>query len=361
MRRDGKRSKRFVFGLCAAVAALVVFACQAKTAELAGWSKRAEILVPGAPRAGVVEFALVPEVYAAARPDLGDLLVTDAAGQVVPHILRQETGSVTQEKRLAPASIINRVHSPKQFSAAVLDFGTPLLKSGVEIDTAGENFRRQVKVEASDDGQTWQVLKKSAWLFRIGAGRGADDRKRVELPDNNFRFLRVTVFHAPDDPEEVEIVSAVAWQVTKKSTPPDLVEWKIASLQIHTDEEVSKTTTVDIDVGYENLPFYAIELTVADENFMRSAEVLGRNRTTRVIETRVEDGPMRSTEVEEPWQHIATGTIHRFTAAGETDECLRLEANAGGGWRYLRVRIFNHDNPPLQISSARVWGINRYV
>jgi hypothetical protein len=66
----------------------------------------------------------------------------------------------------------------------------------------------------------------------------------------------------------------------------------------------------------------------------------------------MEDGSVRDTQVEEAWQQIASGTIHRFSAAGNVDESLTFEFPASSGYRYVRVRIENRDDAPLTFEGA---------
>ena len=86
-----------------------------------------------------------------------------------------------------------------------VDFGARGPRTRIDVETPGTDFRRRVSVEASQDGDAWEVLKKSDSLFSDRLRTRLVQQGGDGLPDNDFRYLRITVFNAPDDPERVDI------------------------------------------------------------------------------------------------------------------------------------------------------------
>ena len=75
----------------------------------------------------------------------------------------------------------------------------------VEIDTAGNNFRRLVDVGGSADGARWSTLASAAIIFRFAAGGRSVEQLAVDYPVSQYRYLRIRA--APDIHETPEIVA----------------------------------------------------------------------------------------------------------------------------------------------------------
>ncbi|MFH0911689.1 MAG: DUF3999 family protein [Planctomycetota bacterium] len=338
----------------------------AREADLSSWLYMAPVVMEGAPEKGLVEVAFSPEVLESAEPSLSDLRLvcrsgTEEEAAFVPFVTWTDRGSPAVAPVLAPVKIMNQTFVPNEKSRATVDFGARALKNEIVVNTAGTNFRRRVMVEGSAEGESWQVLRKTAWLFRIGEGGGPDERSNVRLPENDFRFLRVTVFHAPDDPEAVEIRSVASWLA--RSVPPETVEVPVLSTRAEEDEK-ERVTRLYADLGFSRLPIESLTLTFADETFLRSIEISGRDTEKETVLVPVEDAAPREREVETPWRHLAHSRVFRFP--GEEEDAslaaprpeVRLQ---GRGCRYLRIVIANHDDAPLRFTNLAVRRLQSFL
>ena len=330
--------------------------------ELSRWRHLCDVPLKTAPAKGVVEFSLPDEVFAKARADLGDLRLVGAPGESVPYVLRVDRGKAERSVSSRPVKMYNRTFLPGKQSSVTLDFGKAEHKTRIDVDTSGVNFRRRVTVEASEDGRKWQVLRKTAWLFRIGPGGGRFEMNRVNLPDNNFRYIRVTVFNAPDDPEKVEIRQVRSWRVQVKAAPPQTVAVEVVSTSV-AQKPKDKTTEIAVDMGLQKPPLYELDMSFDDVNFLRRLEILGRNRRKRTILERFEDAPPRKREVDEPWKPVAGGTVYRLTGGDDKPQSsTRFRFSAGEArYRYLLVRIHNGDNAPLKFTGLKVRRFQHYL
>jgi hypothetical protein len=241
-----------------------------------------------------------------------------------------------------------------------VDFGSRASRTRIDVDTPGVNFRRRARVEASQDGQSWQILRQVDWLFSVRHETGAYTKGWVTLPDNDFRYLRVTVFNAPDDPEKVAIRKVTARHV--KRTPARTVEVELEARSVSVSEKPKlKATEITVDLGYENLPLSELEMGFDDANFLRRVAVSGRNRETRTVFESVEDAPPRKREVDVPWERLTGGTVHRFSATDGQVESSNLRLPVGGRYRYLLIRIHNGDDAPLKFTGLRVRRLQYYL
>ncbi len=313
----------------------------------------APILLDPLPERGVVDVELTPPVFDAAQPDLDDLRVVDADGKAVPHVLSRLQTAGTRRERLE-VRLYNRAFVPGERSSVTVDFGEKVLKNVIRVQTPGENFRRRVMVEGSDDGVNWLVIRRGAFLFQISGDGwgGAYDKDRVSISDNDQRYLRVTVFNGPDDPDHVPIDDVGAWHRVVRQ--PRTVPVPVQSVDI---EQLPRRrqTEMRLDLGYRNLPLYSLQLEASEENFFRTVEVFGRPCEERTVTVHLEDGTRRQRVEEEPWARVTRTAIHRYSAGGHTEESLGISLR-GAGHRYLLVRVLNGDNGPIRlapVASAR--------
>jgi len=342
-----------------AILPLILLAGAARGADnLAQWPRMAVLELPAKAPAGLVEAPLPPEVLAAARADLADLRLVGPAGTPVPYVLRIDQGTSGQAISYRPQRLYNPVFVAGQTSSVTVDFGNHAARSRVDVDTPGTNFRRRVTVEASADGTAWQTLVKTAWLFRIAYAIGTYNKNTIALPDNDFRFLRLTVFNAPDDPEQLPIRDVLAWYV--RSTAAPLAD--VPSRSVTTTENAKlKATEIEVDLGYENLPLAEVTPAFADANFLRRVEVLGRNARTRILTEPVENAPPRTREIEEPWNTLTIGSVYRLPAGAGQDSTSGLTLAADGPGRYLLLRIYNGDDAPLKFTGLKVRRYQKYL
>jgi hypothetical protein len=343
-----------------APAVAAVPAPTAAPVAIARWARLADIRLDAAPARGIVEAALPPEVFAGSRADLGDLRLIGPAGSAVPYVLRVDYGEAGKDVPYEPTRMFNPVFVPHKESSVTVDFGGKAARTCVGVLTPGANFRRRVMVEASTAGAAWQVLRQADWLFRVSYEGGQFTKDRVSLPDNDFRFLRVTVYNAPDDGEQVRIEKVRAWYI--KDTPPATAPVPVLAVTA-TQKPKQEVTEIEADLGFENLPLHQAALAFADEQFLRRVEMLGRDCKTRTIEESVEGAPPRKKEVDEPWQPVTTGVIHRFASAGAAgaEESADLRLSLDARCRWLLLRIHNGDNAPLNFTGLTVDRYQYYV
>jgi len=351
---------RVLLVLCAHVAlAAASFAAASpeSATDTSRWSHRWPVQLAKTPDNGVVEAPLSADVFDVSQPGLADIRILSQGGKVAPCVLRVAAGKT----HTVPLNIrlYNQTYVSGKQSGVTADFGEKVMKNRIEVTTPGTNFRRAVRVEASDDGQNWQNLVEGAFLFRVAGGDpGARfDKSTVALPDNDLRYLRVTVFNGADDPEQVEIQNVKAWRV--ESEPPETVPAPIADTQV-VEKEKEHATEITLDLEYRNLPLHELKLKFDDANFFRRIRVSGRNVKERVVEIPLEGGGARKKTVEEPWAAVSSGYIYRYSSGGSRDESLALSLT-GACYRYLRVVIENADNPPLGFSGATASRLQHYV
>ncbi|MHC4573362.1 MAG: DUF3999 family protein [Planctomycetota bacterium] len=309
------------------------------------WKYQAPVTVEaGASR--YCRLSLTPEVYDAARLDLGDIRLVAPNGEQIPYVLARPKDS-TSKLKFRPA-VINRSTDIRGASAVTLDFGQHVIKNSIEVETKGGNFRRAVRVEGSNDNVEFFALVKQAYVFAVGQGRRFS---KVDLPSNDYRYLRVRVEPMHGQEEDVVITQVQTYRLEKKFAERQPVKMVLAE---HKQDKKRNLSIYVYDLVSRHLPIRDIELDVADDSFYRFISVEGRDAATRKVKLDSEDNRERFTEVEVPWRSIMSGAIYRYTTGGgKPREKLLLHVPSGRStYRYLRLAISNYDDRPIAVKSA---------
>jgi hypothetical protein len=313
--------------------------------ELAEWKYRAEVTIED----GTGEYCkliLTPDVYDAARPDLGDIRLVDAHGEQVPYVLVKPKD--TMEERKYELTVINRSTNVDMAAMVTLDFGKKEVKNSIEVMTRGNNFRRTVKVEGSSDNIEFFTLVERAYIFAVTYDRRFE---QVDLPKNDYRYLRITVWPLATEEKSPVIDEVRAFKIEKSFAERHPVE--IALIE-HSEDEKSNSSIYVYDLVYRRLPVSEIEFDVADDSFYRYVTIEGRDAETRKVKVYSEDNRQRTKTVEVKWERIISSTIYRYTEAnGQKRERLVLRIPSGRRvHRYLKITIRNYDDRPVVIKSA---------
>jgi hypothetical protein len=314
------------------------------------WALLAPVEMAAHTRNALAECALTPEVLDASLPDLRDLRVVVHGNEEIPFVIKTNQGSVSRVP--LQVRLYNRTCVADRESTITADFGKKELKNRVRVMTPGTNFRRKVRVEGSDNGETWMTVREGAFLFRIqhaDAKSQAYEGNVVSFPDNDLRYLKITVCNAEDDKGALEITDVKAFKHVR--TPAETVAVSVMSTETVQEK---RRTDITLDLGYRNLPLHELKVDFSDPNFLRTVAVWGRDQETRVVRRVVEDSAALERTVQEPWSKVIGGTIHRFSAEKSADESLSLNLRRTK-FRYLQIRIENRDDPPLSFTGARVF------
>ena len=325
---------------------LIVFLHTTAHAEfdLSDWQWKSNVETRHA--VGFVGIEVSPYVFDQSQADLKDLRILDDNGDLIPHvILWGDPRKVVTKTQWRDASIINKTFEPHQFARATLDFQHRIVKNRIRVRTSGRNYRRKVSVEGSPNGTDWEYLTEDDWLFDVSLTENRFELNTLNLPENDFRYLRLTVFNMEDDPRTIQIESVAAVQHV------ELLKSEIQSAPIDilsvTSFPKKKQTTVLLDSHFRNLPISKIEFQIGDPFFYRAYELTGRNQEIETVQRRTETG-FSAIQREAPWRSIDRGILHRIIEGDETKSKFTIVSRTIP-YRFLQLNIFNGDDPPLEI------------
>jgi hypothetical protein len=269
-------------------------------------------------RPGRTAVVLDADVYERARPDLGDLRVIDDQGKEVPYLLDWMSPAPPAEPRRPLLEAQPDRHGPLH---GQLDFERPVLKREIALSLAGDDFRWRVVVEGrGEHDRQWRAV--AVGYVAALPGPPPERYDRLPLPDNNDRYLRVTV--DADDAAGLVVQDATAPAETRGRRKGNALAAGVA----RTEAAEGRESQLVLSLGGQYQPFIALALEVDTKTFFRGA----------VLEAQ---GPAGS------WTPLTEAAVYRLERDGATEERLVLEASGRAGT--LRIRIRNGAEPPLVV------------
>jgi hypothetical protein len=337
-----KRLLLLVLILATATAASAAF-------DHSGWGWQRPIALGR--NSGFVRLAITPEIFDQSQPGLNDLRVLDSSNSLVPHVVHW--GRLGELRRLEwlPARLLNKTFLPEDFSRVTIDFQEMTEKNRIRVALSGENYRRRALLEGSNDSKTWGVVAEDLWLFHVSLQGQKFKLDTLKFPTNNFRYLRLTVYNMSDDPRRINIQS-VKSAFYRSESKNELLPVPVVSIQTSADKR-KKQSIFDLDLGFRNQPIVVVKCQINTPYFYRGYELLGRNQAVEKVRSKTESG-WKTVERKVPWKSVNRGILHRSRYRRKINESVEIES-INAPYRYLQLRVFNGDNPPLQLGGVSVF------
>lgn len=297
--------------------------------DLSAWKYRKRIaLTPGE---GLAVVKLNREVYLGAEFDLDDLRVV-RDGAEVPYV--RETLGVEHDHVITPEKLfdLSVVDGPGvQFAMHI----PRIPHNRIRLQTDERNFRKRVRIEASADNQHWATLRSDGAIFDFTQDGRQFSSLTVDFPVSTKPYLRVTILGW----DKIAYVQGayVDYDVRR----PALRE-TLATVTPQIAENAKEQSTIaTLDIGAEGLPVDRIVLEISSPQFQRAVGV--------EVSRDAKD-----------WSYLSQGVIARLPGKGFTEEWLALSIPQTNR-RFLRLRIYNRDDQPIQIGSIRLEGLIRRI
>jgi hypothetical protein len=335
--------------LWAIILVLAATAVAGAALDLKGWHWRRPIPVQATP--GFVRLSILPEVFDQSQAGLHDLRVLDDSNRLVPHVIHWGRVRVVRRLEWLPARLLNATYLPGKYARITADFSEMEEKNQITVRLSGENYRRRALVEGSNDGKAWEVVAEDLWLFDVSLPGRNFKVDTLKFPINNFRFLRMTVYNMADDPERISIQSVEA-ALLRTESEKELVPVPVKNI-VRSYDEKRNQSVFELDLGFRNLPLVIMSCDITTPYFYRGYELLGRNQSKKTVQRKTERGWQKA-EQKTPWKSVRRGVLYRTRYKDKTSELVKVE-RVNAPYRYLQLRIFNGDNPPLQLGGVRIF------
>jgi hypothetical protein len=311
------RASKFllIFGVIASAAPL----------DLSAWKYRKKIsLTPGD---ALTVVKLDREVYIGSSNSVADLVVI-RDGQEVPFILTAREAQAAPDR--GPERLLDESVVPDAGLQFMIHLKPPTEHNSILLQTDEKNFRRRVRIETSQDGARWAIARDDGAIFNFSQDGREFSSTIVEYPVSTRPYIRVTIFGW------TKKGSVAAAMVEHMGARPAIYETFSTLVPQVWEDPATKSTVATVDQGVTGLPVSRIRLETSSPQFQRAV----------MIETS-DDGKQ--------WQFLSQDVIARLPGPDFKEES--LEVRASGARRYLRLRIYNRDDQPLQIGHLTLEGL----
>lgn len=296
--------------------------------SVARWPCYVELAPPANATGPLIDFVLPPSVFDRARIDLQDLRLYLADGRESPYALRVRVEKDAKES--ISARQYNVTEGRDGSSEVTLDLERADVEHNeVDVRVPGNDYRRLVELEGSDDGKTWRPVHKQTLVsFERGRQKLRDDS--ISYPPSRYRYLRLRVFRDPlVDKTSVTIESV---SVLRSIELPGERLRLPAKLGVRTAVRTrgGPGSAWILDLGGDQTPVDQLEIDLADPDFVRDYTV--------------EAGGLPDSK--QRFSAITSGVLRR--RAGEQIAPLKIEFNETRAAR-LRLLITDNRNAELTI------------
>ena len=292
---------------------------------------------PGGQRYVAVDEA----IWKHARPDLGDLrLYSDQ--QEVPYALMVERGSRENDNKDVRVLQQSVADGKTQF---VIDMADVAEYDHIALKLSTKNFVAHARVDGQDDlhGRNWALLAEPILYDLSKEDLGGNSVLR--LPLSTYKYLRVTI-DGPVKPNDVLGATAEFRQEQKAvwrnvGGAPTMTELPAKTVRGESSRG-GKATVLAFAVP-ENVPADRVSLDIdpAQPNFRRSVEVIDDK-----------DVSIGSGEIDR---------IHMVRSGQKIDSDEHDVGFSAVGHKTIKVIIYNGDDPPLKLTSAKLQQLERRI
>lgn len=258
-----------------------------------------------------------PGIYATMDPTLKDLRIY-SAGKELGYALLPHEPTDTPAVNTLPVEIINKgmIQGTDTYSFTLKL--PPARPGAVQIKLNQPEYLVKARLSGSSDNKTWQILK-TMTLYGI-----QDSYNKFYLEGIDYQYLKFEYDLLKN--QILEVIEAV---ITEGALPKKTeTSWEIKQR----DNNGKKTTTVNIDLGYNNRINRGITLKTGEKGFYRQVSLAASND-------------------QKTWNNITTTYLYR--GQDNKDENLGIDYAPVQG-RYLKITVENEDNPPVRFTGSKV-------
>jgi len=299
--------------------------------RLSDWAMFSDVTLPAKVDSEWVDFVLPPYVFAAALHDLQDLRLYTTDGKEVPFAVRVRK----EQDRKEPytARVLNRTQGPGGSSELTLDLERADARHNeLQLELPGDEYRRKVELEGSDDGSTWRPMHSQ---FAISFQR-ADELLRDEsipYPQSRYRYLRMRVSQDPQvDTKPVRIGKVAAIRRIQVPGEPMSLVAQMNRFEKGRDRGAYTSSWI-LNLAADRTPVSRVEATIDDRDFVRNYRIEAA-------------GPEGSSQ---KFRSVANGVWRRRA----DDEIKPMVANFGEvRAARLRLTVIDNRNDPLRIKKV---------
>ncbi|GAK55665.1 hypothetical protein U27_02499 [Candidatus Vecturithrix granuli] len=296
-----------------------------------------------------VRVALAPEVITLTSNQFADLRVFDDQGQETPFIIytQQPVPAIAfdwqvlsyQSSAGMQTVVLER---PAHIRGTVKELG---------VDTPNRDFEKELEIFASADQQSWKSLTRAV-IFDFSS-RINLRKTHLEFPATTAKYLKIQVheniasqeqgenlrfrykdleFAVSEQPrtDELTLTRFHSQALPENARPVEFSHTIFAQPTISLDQDKNSI----ISLGRVNLPLERVNLRIGKGFFYRTVELF-----------------VAQQDQDDAHFSVAQDVIYRVPGIDEEKTSLEFRQTQ---YPYLRLKIVNHDNPPLTVQEVTV-------
>jgi len=307
------------------------------------WAFRSSVELSGGQPSGYVSFDIPSDAFQHLNPNLSDLRII-SGGIEIPFVLgaEKETNSLSN----VSAKVFNLSSVKGQSTSFVADIGKAgSFHSRITIETSSENFKRDVKIEGSNDQEEWGTLTQSGQIFDYTYRENGYINSKwlsIEYPQATWRYLRVTIFDRGETPLKI---SGASIQSRLKNSAKEISY----TPAIEQDKNSSESATdLILDIGMSGTPHSRGEIALPLPTEGESAASFSRAIVVSESSDKLS------------WRVLGHGYIFSIATPEFTGNNLAFSYPESRK-RYIKVSVLNRDDQPIEVSGITLFGIVRKV
>ncbi len=274
---------------------------------------------------GVYRYKLPLEALDRSLPALEDLRLFDAGDKEVPYMLEAPRPVVISNEALPGFKA--RLEGNRTILTA--QTGPAAFLEAVTLESPSGSFIKPADVFLSMDGTQWKQAAQGSPVFRQYCN---SENLRVDIAPSQAKFIKVVI----DDSRSAPVPFTGLRAKLLPRVPPALAT---AETVILSKEDYASSSRVSVRLPARNLFVFAVQLSVSDKLFSRTAAVSSRALVNGRITSRQE----------------ASDVIFATDAAGASVARTKIQVNAPfTGTDELVIDVDNGNSPPLAVSSVKV-------
>lgn len=276
----------------------------------------------------------------------GFIRLIDSKGEEIPFA---DASMLNSSESITKTSILNSSSKPGVYYTATVDFGSRLPRSNVSLVVNQQNFTCRVKTEGSNNNSNFLNLTSDAYIFDFTRGNISSKSTSINLPENDYRYLRFTVYA-----DKGKLISITGVEISH----PDKLN--LGNLNIYdgkpeiTQNKKKNATVLEIPYNDQVIPDSKMEIISSSDSYKRFVQVEAIYQNNEIAN--LGDGSIfkiKTSSFSFNESTIACGSasnIFEYPKNNRDFEKPKLIPI-----KSIRITIFNEDNKPIQISKVRIY------
>jgi hypothetical protein len=288
------------------------------------------------------------DVISKTEPWFFDMRLFDSKGLEKPYVIYSEV-EPGERKEAFKFKVISFDSSDEEVTIVLERPDLARRFTGIDINTPARNFRKSLQVLAGPAGDgpdsSWRVVK-AGMIFDFSSQ--VDLRKTtLDIPSTDEDFIKVVIrdesgttstgrqmrlkydgldFQVGGKPGEVFRVNSVTGWRGEEKERKKVYDREIVQNPVRTTDKNKNSV---YDLGLVNLGISKVRFQVGNIHYHRRVELWKAGKPE-----------------EDDYRLVAAGTIYNIPGMKEPQNTFSIQASR---YRYLRIKIINRDNPPLNL------------